>query len=209
MSDSKKGDDELNINPKQSTATKASATPTTTTGAIFSNTQGMPGIFKSNFDYQVVRAMSTGAYGDGGAVGEIYSTARRIVDGDIESWTVAWKDTAQRVEHIAHDCLSRNHIVSAREAFLRASTYWKTAQFYLESNEPRQLEMYHRHRSCFMQAAKLFDPQIEPVSIPYENGKTLPGYFMRADKSGEPRRTLMIIGGGDTTCPVYLNLSYC
>lgn len=190
----------VKINPDQSTTTKASTTPTTPTGAIFGYTPGMPGIFKSNFDYQMVRAMSTGAYGDGGAVGEIYSTVRRIVDGDIESWTVAWKDTAERVERIAHDCLSGNHIVSAREAFLRASTYWKTAQFYLESGAPRQLEMYHRHRSCFMQAAKLFDPQIEPVSIPYENGKTLPGYFMRADKSGEPRPTLMIIGGGDTTC---------
>jgi hypothetical protein len=60
--------------------------------------------------------------------------------------------------------------------------------------------MYRRHRSCFGQAAKLFDPQIEPVSIPYENGKTLPGYFMRAAATGGPRPTVMILGGGDTTC---------
>jgi pimeloyl-ACP methyl ester carboxylesterase len=60
--------------------------------------------------------------------------------------------------------------------------------------------MYHRHRSCFRQAAALFDPPIEPVSIPYENGKTLPGYFMRASATGGPRPTLMILGGGDTTC---------
>jgi pimeloyl-ACP methyl ester carboxylesterase len=60
--------------------------------------------------------------------------------------------------------------------------------------------MYQRHRSCFRQAAKLFNPQIEPVSIPYENGKTLPGYFMRASATGGPRPTLMILGGGDTTC---------
>jgi pimeloyl-ACP methyl ester carboxylesterase len=60
--------------------------------------------------------------------------------------------------------------------------------------------MYKRHRSCFVRAAALFDPQIEPVSIPYENGKTLPGYFMRASATGGPRPTVMIIGGGDTTC---------
>ena len=60
--------------------------------------------------------------------------------------------------------------------------------------------MYKRHRSCFRQAAKLFDPQIEPVSIPYENGKSLPGYFMRADATGGPRPTVMILGGADTTC---------
>jgi hypothetical protein len=34
----------------------------------------------------------------------------------------------------------------------------------------------------------------------YENGKTLPGYFMRASATGGPRPTLMILGGGDTTC---------
>lgn len=188
----------MNMKSNQANTSTESAKPTTR--AIFSNTPGMPEIFKSSFDYQVVRAMSTGAYGDGAAVGEIFSTARQIKDRDIEGWTKAWKSTAKRVENIAHDCLSGGHIISAREAFLRASTYWKTGQFYLQCNDPQQLEMYHSHRSCFMQAAKLFDPQIEPVSIPYENGKTLPGYFMRADSTGDPRPTLMIIGGGDTTC---------
>ena len=32
----------------------ASAKPTTTTGAIFGATPGMPAMFKSNFDYQLV-----------------------------------------------------------------------------------------------------------------------------------------------------------
>src|SRR5208282_950303 len=157
-------------------------------------------MFKSNFDYQLVRGMCAGAYGEGGAFGELYSTARRVVDRDVESWTVEWTGTAERVEAIAHNCLSAGHVVSAREAFLRASLYWRTGLFYLESKDPRQLLMYHRHRSCFRQAAALFDPPIEPVSIPYENGKTLPGYFMRASATGGPRPTVMILGGGDSTC---------
>jgi pimeloyl-ACP methyl ester carboxylesterase len=181
-------------------AATASAKPTTTTGAIFSASTGMPRVFKSNFDYQLVRAMPAGAYGDGGAVGEVYSTARRIVEGDLEGWTVAWSETADRIESIAHDCLSGGHVISAREAFLRACIYWKTGFFYLESKDPRQLAMYKRHRECFRQAAALFDPQIEPVNIPYENGKTMPGYFIRAAATGGPRPTVMIIGGGDTTC---------
>jgi pimeloyl-ACP methyl ester carboxylesterase len=160
----------------------------------------MPGIFKSQFDYQLVRAMCTGAYGDGGAIGESFSTARRIIDGDLEGWIAEWRATAERIERIAEDCLSGGHRVSAREAFLRASTYWKTGQFYLGSRDPRQNGMYMRHRSCFVQAAALFDPKIEPVSIPYENGLTLPGYFMPASASGGRRPTVMILGGGDTTC---------
>jgi pimeloyl-ACP methyl ester carboxylesterase len=144
--------------------------------------------------------MLAGAYGEGGAFGELYSTARRIVDRDVESWTVEWTATAERIKAIADDCLSGGHVVSAREAFLRASLYWRTGLFYLESKDPRQLAMYHRHRSCFRQAAALFDPPIEPVSIPYENGKTLPGYFMRASATGGPAPTVMILGGGDSTC---------
>jgi pimeloyl-ACP methyl ester carboxylesterase len=168
---------------------------------IFGATPGMPRLFKSNFDYQLVRGMLAGAYGEGGAFGELYSTARRIVDRDINSWAVEWGRTAERIEAIAGDCLSGGHVVSAREAFLRASLYWRTGFFYLESKDPRQLAMYHRHRSCFRQASALFDPPIEPVSIPYENGKTLPGYFMRASSTGGgPRPTVMILGGGDTTC---------
>ena len=109
---------------------------TAPTGVVFGATPGMPGFFKSNFDYQFVRAMCAGSYGDGGAVGECFSTARRVVDGDIESWTVAWSDTAQRVEAIAEDCLGAGHTVSAREAFLRASMYWNTAFFYLGAQRP-------------------------------------------------------------------------
>jgi len=149
-------------------------TKPTTTGAIFGATPGMPGIFKSNFDYQLVRGMLAGAYGEGGAFGELYSTARRVVDKNVESWTVEWSGTAERVEAIAHNCLEGGHVISAREAFLRASLYWRTGLFYLESKDPLQLAMYHRHRSCFRQTAALFDPPIDPVSIPYENGKTLP-----------------------------------
>src|ERR1700677_4272590 len=40
-------------------ATRASA-KTTRTGAVFGATPGMPGIFKSNFDYQLARGASRG-----------------------------------------------------------------------------------------------------------------------------------------------------
>jgi hypothetical protein len=59
----------MNINPKQAAVATASAEPVTTIGAIFSNSPGMPRVFKTNFDYQLVRTMCTGAYGDGGAEG--------------------------------------------------------------------------------------------------------------------------------------------
>ena len=40
-----------------------------TAGAIFSAAPTAPEVFRSNFDYQLVRAMCASSYGDGGAVG--------------------------------------------------------------------------------------------------------------------------------------------
>lgn len=48
-----------------------------------------------------------------------------------------------------------------------------------------------------LQAAPLFDPPVEPCPIPFE-GKSLPAYFLRPDSSGRQRKTLIMIGGGDT-----------
>ena len=171
----------MNVILKHAPATTASAKSTTsadtTTDAatklgVFNASPGMPGLFRSHFDFMMARNFCAGGYGEGGSAGECFSTGHRIVDRDVESWTVAWSDTAERVERIAKDCLRGGHVVSAREAFLRASMYWGSAFFYLPPTDPRQLEMYLRHRSCFTQAARLFNPAIEPVSIPYENGKS-------------------------------------
>jgi hypothetical protein len=107
----------MNINLKQAPTTTVPAKPATTIGAIFGATPGMPGMFKSNFDYQLVRGMVAGAYGEGGAFGELYSTARRVVDRDINSWAVEWTGTAERVEAVAHSSRSGGHVDSAREAF--------------------------------------------------------------------------------------------
>src|SRR5208282_5379528 len=98
----------ITLEPRTSAA--ASAKSATTVGAVFGASPGMPAMFQSNFDYQLVRGMLAGAYGEGGAFGELYSTARRIADRDVESWTVEWTGTAERVEAIAQDCLSASHV---------------------------------------------------------------------------------------------------
>ena len=57
---------------------------------------------------------------------------------------------------------------------------------------------YRLSVDCSKQWAPLHDPSIEPVEIPYEN-KTLQGYFHHADKTGEPRPTLIVHTGFDGT----------
>jgi hypothetical protein len=47
----------MNVILKPAPATTVLAKPATTTGAIFGATPAMPAMFKSNFDYQLVRGM--------------------------------------------------------------------------------------------------------------------------------------------------------
>jgi pimeloyl-ACP methyl ester carboxylesterase len=165
---------------------------------MFRHTAGQANRFEAAmFDAYFTRVMGRGNYG-GSAVGECYETASRIIDGDYQSFADAWEATAKRVEAIARDCLEKGHKVSARDAFLRATTYWGATTVYADPTDPRQRLSYERERACFREAAKLFDPQIEVVNIPYENGATLPGYFIPGGPKGEKRPTVLVLGGGDS-----------
>lgn len=175
---------------------------------VFRHTAGQANRFRTNFDSYFTRVMGRGNYG-GSAVGECYETASRIVDGDFQSFTNAWEVTANRVEAIGWDCLKEGHRVSARDAFLRATTYWGATTMYASPTDPRHRSSYEKERTCFREAAKLFDPQIETVNIPYENGRTMPGYFIPGGPPGEKRPTVLVLGGGDSAleelygvCPV-------
>ena len=149
--------------------------------------------------FQLTRALGDTAYG-GADVGECLSTAERISEGDVNSWYKEWYTTAERVRHIADDCLATGHEVSAREAYLRANTYYAMAEFYLHGDpaDPRIGESSAKGRDCFAQAARLSATPIEPVTIPYE-GTTLPGYLYSVDDSGTPRPTIIIQTGFDGT----------
>ncbi|MFF2045933.1 alpha/beta hydrolase family protein [Kitasatospora sp. NPDC058170] len=158
-------------------------------------------LFPNNiqFWYETLRSMSHIAYG-GADFGEVVSTGERITEGDYASWYTEWLATADRVSGQAEKALAAGHRVSARDGFLRASNYYRSAEFFLHGHpcDPRHDHAYDRSVACFRAAAALFTPIIEPVEIPYE-GTTLPGYLYRVDDSGTPRPTLIMHNGFDGT----------
>lgn len=92
----------------------------------------------------------------------------------------------------------RGHTVSAREAYLRAATYYFLALFFLDGTDmpERLVPTWELHRGCFERAAPLFDPPLEPVAIVYEQ-TTLPGYFVSPDTSRRPRPLLILNNGSE------------
>jgi hypothetical protein len=165
---------------------------------VFMSTAGMPGRFSSNFDFQLAGILGASPYG-GAAVGECYATISKVKDGDLRGWSDAWEETATRIEETASGCASEGHAISAAEAYLRASTYWRAAGFFLERADKNRIAFWNKHRQTFRSGARLAGFLSEAIDVPFENGKTLPGYFVKASETMEPRATAIILGGGDTT----------
>jgi hypothetical protein len=152
-----------------------------------------------SFAFEFVRNLGFVYYG-GSDVGEMMATAGLIAEGDFESWFTEWDKLARRLLSRADASLNAGHLESAREAYLRASTYFRTAEFYLHGNpaDQRILSESSASQRAYAEAAKLSGPTWEPVQIPYE-GTTLPGYFYKVDNSGKPRPTLVFFGGFDSS----------
>jgi pimeloyl-ACP methyl ester carboxylesterase len=148
------------------------------------------------FEDFAVRALSL----DRCPLGEVSTTASRIEEGDRDGWYRGWIATADRIAAVGEESASAGHAVSARDAYLRASSYYRTAYLPLYGSpvDPRLVEAFDKETTVFQKAAALMRPPVEPVEIPYER-TTLPGYFCQVDDSGRPRPTLVCTNGYDST----------
>jgi alpha-beta hydrolase superfamily lysophospholipase len=158
-------------------------------------------LFKDEaYSFETLRAAGAAPYG-GADLGEVIATASAIGRGDDDSWLREWRATAERVHRLADTRLTAGHRVSARQAYLRASNYYRTAEFFRRKNpggDEVVLELSRRSRETFVQATELMERPVRPVSIPYEN-TTLPGYLFCVDDSSAARPTVIYTNGYDST----------
>ncbi len=161
----------------------------------------MMSFFPSNslFDEQANRVLDLAVYG-GSTSGEVTAAVQAVGDGGPDDWYRAWTDLADRVAEGASSSAARGRDVSAREAWLRASTYYRAAYAPLFGApvDPRLREAFRKEHAAFRSAAERFDHPFEAVEIPFE-GTTLPGYLYRVDASGVARPTLLCTNGYDST----------
>ncbi|GAB3396365.1 alpha/beta hydrolase family protein [Amycolatopsis echigonensis] len=143
------------------------------------------------FWFETLIALGQIAYG-GADFGEVVSIASNIKSGDYDSWHDAWLAGAERLYAEA----ATMHPISARDAYLRASTYYRRAEFFLHGNpdDPRINYAYERNVESFQRAVETID-HVEPIEIPYD-GHVLRGYFYRAPGDG-PKPLLVVHNGFD------------
>ncbi|GAA1053676.1 alpha/beta hydrolase family protein [Dietzia natronolimnaea] len=152
----------------------------------------------SGFDGQFLRVLDTIPTG-GADVGEAFITARRIPDGDRDAWNAEWNALGERILADAEKSLAAGHRVSAREGFLRATTYFRISGvfMYAPPMDPRFVTANARQRDAFRRAVELMDHPFQQVTVPYE-GAELDGYLATPPGPG-PFPTVILVGGYDGT----------
>jgi TPR repeat protein len=87
------------------------------------------------------------------------ATAGQIAEGDFESWFAGWDRRANRVLARAEADLAAGYRVSARGGFLRASTYFRMAEFYLHGDpvDARILSASRESQKAYAMGAALSD----------------------------------------------------
>jgi pimeloyl-ACP methyl ester carboxylesterase len=147
------------------------------------------------FWYETKRAFGASSYG-ASEFGEVMATVNRITSGDNDSWYNEWNATAERVFADAEAQFTAGHRISARDSYLRATTYFRCSEFFLHCipEDPRIDSAYKNSIQAYKAGCALYDPPIIPVEIPYRN-TTLPGYFHRVDES-DTKRPLFIMHSG-------------
>lgn len=147
------------------------------------------------FAFNYVRTLMVAGTG-GAEINECLMTAEKIKDNNIASWVQEWAATAEKVAQSAERALQAGQSVTARQAYLRASNYYRTAMFSLPHTDERLFRYLSLSRDYFLEAAVLSTPQIEVVEIPFGSAR-LPAYFMSAGQGKHP--TLIALNGGDST----------
>jgi hypothetical protein len=159
---------------------------------------GSPSFFKNPI-FEMIFLTSLGrAYHSGGNVGKVLYLSRQVADGDFENAFQAFKEAGDEARTLAEDSASHNHKESARQAYLWAQNFYDSSTYFVDgSNDPnRFLSTWELLYDCWLKSLPLFDPPIEPVSIPYEDTQ-LHGFYLRGPGSAGKRPLLILVNGSD------------
>ena len=149
------------------------------------------------FSYQFRRGLGETQEG-GGAVSEVFQAASRIDPTSEESWHVEWKRIADRNFERAQTEELAGHIRTAMNCFMRAADYYRQAEFFLQPEDPRRLATFTKMEESSHGFLRHLNPAGEVINIPYENGATLPAYFVRAPFPIAKQPVLICMGGLDS-----------
>jgi alpha-beta hydrolase superfamily lysophospholipase len=146
--------------------------------------------------YHHLTMRTLGAIPYGGAdTGEVLETIKHIRAGDAESWYEAWLATADRVTALGQDTRDPT---SRGRAYLRASSYYRTAEFLLLPDDTRRVAAWQRQTEVFYAGLGALGVRHEPIAVPYGEHSLRALYFPGGEGSAD-KPLIVVCGGFDST----------
>lgn len=143
------------------------------------------------FYYQGVRSMGHAQY-QGASVTEAMKVLSNIEVDNAEDWYEEWTKMANYQIQIAENASDNR---SKGNSLLRASNYYRTAEFFLPTEDSRRLVSYEKSRDAFVLALPLLEIDHQIWDIPFQD-TTLRAYYFPGD-SDKP--LIMFSNGIDGT----------
>jgi dipeptidyl aminopeptidase/acylaminoacyl peptidase len=124
----------------------------------------------------------------------VFQAASRMKPGDDDSWHAEWLRIAERNNSRGDAEERAGHIRTAMNCWLRAADYYRSAEFWLLPDDPRRLATFDKCEQASQKWLRHLDPPGEVVAIPYEQGVSLPAYFIKP--AGQSKCPVLISFGG-------------
>lgn len=152
-----------------------------------------------DFHFELLRTLSLAPY-EGADAGEVLVAASKIAPGDFEGYSAAFHGLASRVDAAARAIDGRRHSISARNAFSKAASYYRAADFFLHGNwsDPRIEYLWTAQLAAFDAAMALMAVPGERVTLGAGPGDnfTIPAIFFASGRP-RPQPTLVVCNGFD------------
>ena len=152
--------------------------------------------FPGNYRWSAaILSMLSSAPWGGSDIAEVHKIGRLLSDARIED-DEAWFDACVRVaDEVARHATRYEEAGfrhSAAPFYLRACKYFQMGERFRTPKDETALAAYRRSVDCFHRFAKLTDANIEVVEIPYEDGGSLPAYFVKASAGDGVRKPCVV-----------------
>lgn len=146
------------------------------------------------YHFETLRALGYASSG-GADINEVLYTIGLIEAGNPESWYREWMALATRVEnvgeHYTYDQQGKGN------ALLKASNYYRTAEFMLYPEDPRKKDTYHKSIAAYYGGLDVLDVTYEQIQVPYQNSH-LDALFFPGDLSKHGRTLICVVNGYDS-----------
>ena len=150
------------------------------------------------WDFQIWRLASQAHYG-GGHLNEIARVIEKLVPNDGESWYREWNALGEQLTGMASEADARHHRLTAGARHLRASNYYRLAEFFLKEGDARKVAVSRASVQAFVDGIAATERPVEAVHVPFEK-TTLKGYWCRPSPGARASgRAIVFIGGLDST----------